>query len=130
MWIGAKRIDVAERGTFVYQANLVDQDGASVPGSSLDSLTLTLFDVDTAVILNSRSSQDVLNTNGVTVDGEGLLTWVSSAADNPLVTLTETDGTVRRYECHQAMFVATYAAGTRVWRREVTIYVKNLAKVT
>ena len=56
-----------------------------MPGSTLDSLTLTLRDLRTGEIINSRDAQDVKNANGVTVDEDGRLTWTLLPLDNPFL---------------------------------------------
>jgi hypothetical protein len=54
---------------------LVADDGVTpIPGSTLTTLTLTLYCEDADLtIVNSRDSQNVLQTNGVTVDEFGAL---------------------------------------------------------
>jgi hypothetical protein len=75
-------------------------------------------------VVNSRSQQDVLNTNGVTIDsgspGTGLLTWEISPADNEIL------GTTKE-EIHVALFQYTWFSGTRAHWHEVHLKVQNQA---
>jgi hypothetical protein len=112
---------VKERCTAWYRAT-VQGDGAALPASSLDTLTLTLYDRDTGTILNSRNAQDVLNKANVTVGEDGALVWELQPADNVIVS----DG--KSLEAHVALFTWTWGSG-KSGRHEVPILVENLAKV-
>lgn len=106
-----------------YEATLTDEDAAPITLASVSTLTLTLYDVATGGIINSRNGQDVLNTNNVTLHAtSGLLTWSIQALDNPIVTSTLS------FERHRALFVATLTNGT-IGRHEVDLVVNNLGKV-
>jgi hypothetical protein len=75
-----------ERTSGTYTANLVDDAGAAVNVGALTKATLTLKDVKTGTILNSRNYQDVKNLNNVTISALGALEWKIQAADNAVVT--------------------------------------------
>lgn len=77
------RIDAGTTGEARY--TLRDNDGAVIPVASLSTLTMTLRDAKSGSIVNSRSAQDVLNTNGVTVDSSGALVWTIAVADTTLL---------------------------------------------
>jgi hypothetical protein len=113
---------VNEQTTARYTAQIVDETGAALPAASLSTLKLTVYDQASGSVLNSRSQQNVLNANGVTVDSSGNLVWVMDPADNAIV------GT-RELEAHIALFEWTWAS-TKAGRHEVPILVLNLAKVT
>jgi hypothetical protein len=103
---------------------LQDETGAGVPAASLTSFTLTLYDLNTGQILNSRNAQNVLNANGVTVDSNGNVVWTLSPADNAIVT------DALGVETHIALFQWTWAGGLKGANVEVAIPVRNLAKVS
>ena len=112
-----------------------DQTGAVVSASSLTEATLTLYDVLTGQILNSRDAQDVLGVgspaeqNGVTLygnlqtdtDGSTFnFAWLLDPDDNPIVTSR------RQLERHRAMFHFVWADGEML--AEFEIEVVNLRK--
>lgn len=70
------------------RAFLKDLDGLPIPGSEIDTLTLTLYDKATRAIINARDAQDVLQKNGVTVSEAGELIWMASPEDNPILSTT------------------------------------------
>lgn len=115
--------DATERTSAIYSATLYDQAGAVVPASTLATLTLTLYDVATGTIINSRNAQNVLNLNGVTISEAGAVVWTMLPADNQIVTASRT------YELHRAVFVATWDT-TKSAVHEITIRVKNIQKVS
>lgn len=103
---------------------LTDETGAVVPAASLTTLTLTLFDLASGTILNSRDAQNVLNTNNVTVSALGVLVWTIQPADNAIVN----DNLAR--ETHRALFQWTWSAGAKSGKGYQDLVVENLAKVT
>jgi hypothetical protein len=114
---------VNEKVSARYTADVQDDEGNAIAAASLTTLTLTLYDKDTGDIINSRNDQDVLNTNGVTVDGSGNLTWIIDPDDNAIVTSTS------KVEDHVALFEWTWNSGAKEGRHEVFLHVKNLTKV-
>lgn len=117
---------VLERTTAVYSAVIEDDSGNPIPAASLSALTLTLYDVASGSIINSRDDQPVLNANNVTVDGSGNLAWTLQPVDNVIV---GADIRVGGHEYHVALFEGSYAGGDKSWKHEVNIRVKNLGKV-
>jgi hypothetical protein len=81
-------------------AVVYDAGGSATP--RVASLTLTLKDSATGTTINSRSSQNVLNVNNVTVDAAGALKWLIQPGDTTLHTGT------RAVEEHLAQFTFTY----------------------
>ena len=115
---------VRERSTALYGAVIQDETGEVIPASTLTTLTLTLYDLATAAVINSRSSQNVLNANNVTVSSGGVLVWTMQAADNNIIGRTPIDS----YENHRALFEWTWSSGARAGSHEVIIEVLNIGK--
>lgn len=115
---------VLERTTNIFTANIVDETGAGIAATSLASLTLTLYDAASLSIINARSSQNILNANGVVVTSSGGLTWTMAPADNPVV-----DDTLP-LELHLALFTFAYGtSGSKVGRHQEGFSVVNLTFV-
>ena len=86
-----------------FTGTLLDSDGTAIPLANIDALTLTLTNAADGSTVNSRSAQNVLNTNNVTVDSTtGALTWLIQPEDT---TLVDTD---LASEDHVAVFNWTY----------------------
>lgn len=118
----ANDILVNESSAAQYQTTLKDQTGTVIPASAISGLTLTLYDALTGTVVNSRSAQDVKNTNGGTLHAtSGLFTMTFAAADNPIVTATEAE------EHHVAVFEATVSGGGGGLKWVVDLWVRNLA---
>ena len=97
-----------ERGeTAVFTATLRDKDGAAIAAASLTSLSLTLTDARSGVIVNSRNAQNVLNANNATVNSSGGLVWTIQIAD----VAQQGTANVERAE-HVAKFVAVTSSET------------------
>ena len=96
-----------------YTATLRNADGDVVPYDSLGvatprvtAVTLQLTDEYSGDTINSRSGNDHFNTNNVTVDSSGVLTWEIQAADTAIHN-TGLDP-LPWYEEHTASFIITY----------------------
>jgi hypothetical protein len=113
-------------------AVIKDETETVIPAASIDTLTLMLYDQatelaspgSTTAIINARNRQNVLNTNGCTVDSSGNLVMTFSPADNMIVQSTES------WERHVALFEYTYAAGLKAGKEEVLIDVVNYSRTT
>ncbi len=116
---------VVEGGTPTYSCILKDQNSEVIDSGDLTTLTLTLYDFISGTIINSRSKQDILNKNNVTIDGNGLLTWDMVVADNAIM---GTSVLVGGLEQHVALFEYTWGVA-KAWKHEVKFDVLNLAKV-
>lgn len=103
--------------------DIEDEDGNTISASNLDTFTLTLFNLDDSdnTIINSRSDQDVLNTNNVTVDSEGAVVWSVQALDTIIV---GTDNIER----HRAVFAWTYNSGNKSGAYIIDMRIRNLIK--
>jgi hypothetical protein len=117
--------ELLEGTTPDYEATLLDKSEVAIPGSVLDSLTLTFFQEYTETIINSRDGQNVLQVNGVTVDEAGRMVWTLTPEDSAIL-----DDSLHQ-EPHLARFDFTYpgASGTEVGRHVVRLLVTNLRRV-
>lgn len=104
---------INEGSSAVYTLTVTDPDGNAV--EVYDSVVLTLYDEYTGNIINSRHDQDVLNTNNVTIDGDGLLTWAIQPEDTIIVT----NG--KKGEWHVALFVFTWPTGRYTHRMRMRV---------
>lgn len=115
---------VVERTNATYSATMKDADDIAVPLSAITAATITLKDVETGTVINSRDAQNVLNTNNVTIHAtSGLLTWNIQAADQFIVTAGV------EHELHRAVFDIAYSGGKRLVH-EVYLVVENIAGIT
>jgi hypothetical protein len=115
-----KTINVDETGSVFYQWKLIDENRQPVPLASLDSLTLTLYDVGTDTIINSRDAMDILNTHNGTFASE---TGIGTMSFTPLDTVivgTVADGDT---EEHIALFEAIWNDGDsrRNWQVRMNV---------
>lgn len=117
---------VKEKSTVKYTATIKDETGAAIPAANLSSLVLTLWNMSDPLkaVINSRSAQNVLNANNVTVDSNGLVTWTMQPADNAIQITTN------RVERHRALFVFTWASGAKQGAHEVDFDVLNIEKLS
>jgi hypothetical protein len=113
-----------EQTTPTLTATIVDSENMPVPGQSISSILLTLYDEDTLQIINSRDHQSVL-AGDVTVDINGVLMWVLEPADMVILNddLAE--------EPHVGLFEISWTAAgkSRVIRLPMRIFVRNLGEV-
>lgn len=112
------RYDPITSGKFT--GTLLDVDGTAIPTANLDALTLTLTNARTGATINSRSAQNVLNANNVTVNSTtGALTWLIQPED------TTMEDTSESWEDHIAKFDWTYETtkkGTHTHRMHIVNY--------
>ncbi len=122
-------IRVNEKSSRTITFILKDNTGTPVPLSDLDSLTLTLYDLQNYTsgispirgIINARDGQNVLNANDVTVHAtSGLVTWAMQPDDNTIETAR------RQIERHMAEF--RFVVGTTELDYQLEIEVLNLRK--
>lgn len=101
-------IDVLERGSCRFSGTLSDEADDPVAAASLDDFTLTLYDLHSDTIINSRDAISVLNANGGTMGAsDGVFTMQFSSLDNPIVANLDEGDT----EDHYALFTATWDGG-------------------
>lgn len=117
--------DIDEDSTPDYIATLLDKDDNPVPGSVLDTLTLTFYQEYSGDIINSRDKQNVLQINNVTVAETGELVWHLTREDTVIL-----DDALMS-EPHVALFEYTFpgAAGTEYAKKAVRFLVDNFVRV-
>ena len=114
---------VGERTTSYITAVIRDQNGDPIPGGSLNSLTLTLYNVDASnTIINSVDDVNILNVGRGVVDANGNVTIELLLLDNQLV------DTAKSFETHRALIEWTWG-NTRQGRHEVEFLVQNMTRV-
>lgn len=121
------KYEVHQGANAQYTATLTDAAGSVIALADIVSLTLTLYDRSSGVILNSRNAVDALNANDVTVGStDGLLTWDIQPGDNTIYDSNIVEG---RSEVHVARFTLTYDTD-KVAIREIEINVTKLVTPT
>jgi hypothetical protein len=103
-------LSVPENGTFVYTFNIT-MDGINLlPLVSITTLTLTIIDTATGLIINAQNKANAKNTNGVAIASTGAATWTPAPLDNAIVELNPNalDGDVKT---HEAIFQWTWLDG-------------------
>jgi len=117
-------VGLKERSTHVYTATIKDENSVVVPAASLNTMTLTLYAERTGTIINSRSQQNILNANNVTISSGGVLVWTMQPADNAIV------NSALSVEPHIALFEWTYSSGTKYGKHQIRLMVENYTKVS
>lgn len=113
--------------SFNLEVTLKDADGATVDAATVSTLTLTLFDRESATIINSRNAMNVQNANGGTISAS-ILTVRLDAADNAFVDDAGTAAT-GDIEEHIARIIFTWSDGqtTRTGLNEVMFGIRKIA---
>lgn len=126
--------EVREQTTPTYTATLTDDAGTPLSALNIDTLTLTLYVIQSdgsIAYVNSRNAQDVLNANNVTIyntlqtraDGTTYnLLWNVQVADTTLVEDLP-------FERHIALWEWSWLGVTRYGKHEVILNVQNLTEV-
>ena len=109
--------DVVSGTTPQFTANLVDQDDNPVSTANLTTLKITVFDVKTRAVINSRDRQNAKNANNVTYD-DGALVWDIQPADLPATDETQ-------YLC---VFEWTWDSGARAGSSHFTLRVSPVPR--
>lgn len=79
---------IPEGSSAFYRASIVDEDGVRINSSDIDSITLTLYDVDSGSVINSRSAQDVSGANNGTYAYSNASITGATEADPVVITST------------------------------------------
>ena len=79
---------IPEGSSAFYRAAIVDEDGVRINSSDIDSITLTLYDVDTGSVINSRDAQDVNGANNGTYVYSNASITGATEADPIVITST------------------------------------------
>jgi hypothetical protein len=109
--------ETRKSSTAALRADLLDENGHTVAGSTLSALKLTLKNGGTYI--NGREAQDVLQKNGCTVDEAGHLIWIMDPKDNPVQGAVEDGAT----EEHKATFLWQWAGGAKIGQLDLLIRV-------
>ena len=118
---------INELTSFQYTGTLKDETDTVIPLADLTTLTLTIYNLATLAVINSRSHQDIKNTNGGTFHAtSGLLTMVFAPDDSPII---DGDLDFGEWEEHVALFEWTWDSGAKGGNHQITLYVVNLGKV-
>ena len=115
---------IPESSTAYISLTLTDIDGVTPLANAdaiLISLTVTLYNERTGSVVNSRTAQSILGTNGGTVTAGGVVTLRLDPAD----TASVGTGTNQRV----ALVTWTWGAPLKTGRHEVAFTVTNLAQV-
>lgn len=115
-----------ESSTGTYTSTLQDEDGNAIVLTDVDSMTMTLIEESGGSTINSRSAQDILNTNDVTFHAtSGLLTWDIQVEDTALQLSTTA---VESKERHLAVITIVWSTTKRM-HREILLRCLNLNNV-
>ena len=109
-----------ERDTPVLRATVMDNanPAVAIPGASLDTMTLTLYNEKTGLVINSRDHVNIK----ANVDGAGALAFTLLAAEMAIIDTTKAE------EYHRALIEWTWNTTQRgSW--EIRIIVQNVNKV-
>ena len=115
---------IPEKSTALVRFTVKDVAGNVIPGSSLTTLTVTLYNDRNKNPINGRDDTDILGVNGGSVDANGLGVWKMEELDNQIMQ----DGPTT--EDHTALFKWTYNVPVDTGYHQVRLRVKNLAKVS
>ena len=118
-----KEVDVKERQTTRITGTLYDDEGEPIPGSTLSTLTLTVYDNDVSktVIVDHRN---ILNTGNGVVDEDGQLAVLLQPAD---MLIRNAD---LPYERHTCLFEWSWGSDpVKYGAEELVLVVRNLSKV-
>ena len=120
---------IHEGATGRFTAYLLDEDGVAIASASVSAITMTLRHRFSNTIVNSRSAQNVFNTNNCTLHAtSGLFTWNVQTADAAIV---DNSNPPRDIDEHEMILTATYTATgplTKVAKHKEIIRVLNLAR--
>ena len=79
---------IPEGSSAFSRAAIVDEDGVRINSSDINSITLTLYDVDTGSVINSRDEQDVNGANNGTYSYSNASITGATEADPIVITST------------------------------------------
>lgn len=118
-----------EKNTYSLTFNLVDENGAAIPHTSLDALTCTLYYYNQLLlhgdryhmdIVNSRNNQNVLNTNNFTVNSSGVVVWNIQPNDTKKINQST------NLEIHVALVTWKWEANAKQASEEIHIPVEKV----
>lgn len=111
---------IAERSTAELYVEVLDKDGAAVALNAISAIDVTMLD-STGAIVNGHNAQNVLNTNGGTLETVGGATVfrLAIAPDDTICTAGGGETQTRRIELHVQF------SGGHI-RKAYDLYVKDL----
>src|SRR5262245_12695129 len=88
---------ITERTSGTYSFSLQRDDGSALPVSALDTARIEMraYSSSGPAMLSDR---DCLNTNNVTIDSDGLVTWAFTPADMRLLSGSASQRNVARFQ--------------------------------
>lgn len=115
--------EFAEKGTPKIKGAIRDDAGVGIPGGSITTLKLTLYDELSGDLLGGRTAgQDIKGINGGDVDVNGNFTLQLTASDMAI------NDNIHPAEVHIALIEWTYGASLGN-KKEIEFTVVNLLKV-
>lgn len=116
---------VPERGTAVFTATFVDENGNVVSDANLSSLVITVYalDIPNEPIINNLDHISVLNENNGTVSSSGEFKLVLTGADLQILS------PLSELEMHRLLIEWTYGDNNKPGKFEIDFPVRNLKKV-
>lgn len=111
---------IPEQSTAQYVGTLTTPAGAVVSDGAVSAIVATLVDANTGTAINSRSAQNVFNTNGGTLSS-GVFTLTLSTSDTVAVGTQE-------MQPRRLTIKVTYSSG--VITHEVGFFVRSLENIT
>lgn len=118
------KVIVDEGESLNLQVTLKDADGTTVNAANVSTLTFTLYDLNSAGVINAWDDKDVKNANNATI-ASSILTIRLEAADNAIAGSAK----VGDIEMHVGKVKFTWSDGTatRTGIEEVVFGVRNIA---
>lgn len=117
---------IKEKQSLKLNFTIIDEDGNPITLANLNALTVTVWNKDTAAIINSRTNVDIKNANGGffhATDGTGY--WVMTPADAAVSSSLAYEAE----ELHVVLFQYTYNT-TKRGSQEHYVYVERVRNLT
>lgn len=113
-------VNCQEESWFRLEATITDEDGNPITSAMIDSLVVTIVEVNSGDIVNGRDNQNVLNSNGGTLDDmTGLFSFQVVPDDTAIVNSSTLIGNV---EEHLATFSLTWNTNRKIhWTYSILI---------
>lgn len=125
MALSVSQSTIKEGATATYAAVLKTESGTPLAATDIQTITLTYYNAADGTVINSRSQQNVKNTNDVTIDNSGNLTWRIRAEDTVIVAGTVASGETEK---HVALFEFTWNS-TFHSRHVLNLYIQQIDEV-
>ena len=118
-------LEVNENSYAPVMLTLTSDGTTAIASASIDSIEMTLIDVQSGDIVNSRQKQDVFGANNCTMHAtSGLFTWTVLVLDTTIVGTTP----IGQREHHLATLTVTWDT-TKQLQFEIQLNVLNLRSV-